>query len=719
MFQIDEKVIKDSRTLITINQDKANIDPITKNGTLNYVSTDKTMWLTTPKVRSAYTNRLDHTSELDKVVLARNGMNIDGAYQFDDPIMFSDNVEIKKDLLIRGNFTVEGTASVIDTPRLTIEDNVIELNRNESGNGITLKHAGTAINRGTRDYARYLFEDTKQAFVLDTNPNMDGEVLSDKWVAMGYTNTSGDYMPGEFVARYRLTAPNGKFTNGLFVGGSANINTLNVTGDTTLSGAFTANGNNTFNAPVTNNNTTTLNGILTANDRATFKKAVSMEDTLAVNGASSFKSEATLELGVTIKDHANIYGATHIFNSLAVDQNASFNRDVSVTSQTSTNTLTTAGLASLNSLLVSSNATINNNATVKNSFTVEGSSTVKGLTALENFTVNGISRFKNDATFENVNVSILSSQDTNGILTVGGNAVLNKTLSVAGAATFNQAIRANEAVTVYDALTANSIMSEGDISVIPDTDKGYRFGNSDNHKIYLGLTSSHGRLDSTSDKNMYFKISGGTNRGFAFKFENTMLAQIDSTGKMQVVSDIYSKGSRVLTKANEGHQTDSSIGVSADRLDDLHASSFLRSDANSILAANKVLHLGSIASSIHADAENNVFVKSENTITIQANTNSNASIDKCVNIKTSTSEGLKVMDSDLTFNGNTVWHKGNDGSSSGLDADLLDGKHASDFAESTHNHDEKYVSKDEVNLQSKYQIQYNSQADSLDFIYVG
>lgn len=35
----------------------------------------------------------------------------------------------------------------------------------------------------------------------------------------------------------------------------------------------------------------------------------------------------------------------------------------------------------------------------------------------------------------------------------------------------------------------------------------------------------------------------------------------------------------------------------------------------------------------------------------------------------------------LTYGGNTVWHSGNDGSSSGLDADLLDGVHASSFAQ--------------------------------------
>jgi len=38
-----------------------------------------------------------------------------------------------------------------------------------------------------------------------------------------------------------------------------------------------------------------------------------------------------------------------------------------------------------------------------------------------------------------------------------------------------------------------------------------------------------------------------------------------------------------------------------------------------------------------------------------------------------------------------IWHEGNDGSGSGLDADLLDGQHASAFASSSHNHDSTYV----------------------------
>ena len=47
---------------------------------------------------------------------------------------------------------------------------------------------------------------------------------------------------------------------------------------------------------------------------------------------------------------------------------------------------------------------------------------------------------------------------------------------------------------------------------------------------------------------------------------------------------------------------------------------------------------------------------------------------------------MVIDESTLTYNTNTVWHAGNDGSGSGLDADLLDGHHASDFAQSSHTH---------------------------------
>ena len=56
-----------------------------------------------------------------------------------------------------------------------------------------------------------------------------------------------------------------------------------------------------------------------------------------------------------------------------------------------------------------------------------------------------------------------------------------------------------------------------------------------------------------------------------------------------------------------------------------------------------------------------------------------------------TQGGLKLTGgSNGYLGGNKIWHEGNDGTNSGLDADLLDGKHSSSFSLTTHNHSGVY-----------------------------
>lgn len=58
-------------------------------------------------------------------------------------------------------------------------------------------------------------------------------------------------------------------------------------------------------------------------------------------------------------------------------------------------------------------------------------------------------------------------------------------------------------------------------------------------------------------------------------------------------------------------------------------------------------------------------------------------------------EHFLINDVGAKISGNYIWHAGNDGSGSGLDADLLDGQHASAFALSSHNHDDRYYTETE------------------------
>jgi len=52
------------------------------------------------------------------------------------------------DLRVKGNLTVDGTSTTVNTSTLTIEDNIIELNRNVSSNAGMPNYSGLKVNRG-------------------------------------------------------------------------------------------------------------------------------------------------------------------------------------------------------------------------------------------------------------------------------------------------------------------------------------------------------------------------------------------------------------------------------------------------------------------------------------------------------------------------------------------------------------------------------------------
>jgi len=95
-----------------------------------------------------------------------------------------------------------------------------------------------------------------------------------------------------------------------------------------------------------------------------------------------------------------------------------------------------------------------------------------------------------------------------------------------------------------------------------------RFWDSNSYKIWMSSTGDAtwgGRLDSTSDYNMYFRMTGGTNRGFVFKNSTTNVFQIESTGQLRVASNnIYAGNANIVWHAgNDG----AGSGLDADLLD--------------------------------------------------------------------------------------------------------------------------------------------------------
>jgi len=85
------------------------------------------------------------------------------AYRFDvtGSGRFTGSLNVETDLTVDGNFTVLGTTTNLDTVNLVVEDNIILINKNEAGSGVT-PNAGTAgfeVERGALTNVLFLWDD--------------------------------------------------------------------------------------------------------------------------------------------------------------------------------------------------------------------------------------------------------------------------------------------------------------------------------------------------------------------------------------------------------------------------------------------------------------------------------------------------------------------------------------------------------------------------------
>jgi hypothetical protein len=162
-------------------------------------------------------------------------------------------------------------------------------------------------------------------------------------------------------------------------------------------------------------------------------------------------------------------------------------------------------------------------------------------------------------------------------------------------------------------------------------------------------------------------------------------------------NDIYYRstngsGATAWNKIWHAGNDGSGSGLDADLLDGISSASFVRSDADTSLSGNYTYTstntLSKLIMSGHAGAASfNYFLSASNdtgTKAVHFVNGSTRTADGGVNTYTIRNDGgslrlggssgsLILEGTALTFNSNTVWHAGNDGSGSGLDADLLDG----------------------------------------------
>ena len=68
------------------------------------------------------------------------------------------------DLVVNGDFTVLGDTVSLQVSELRVEDNLIELNKNETGAGVTAGVSGIEVNRGTEDNVKMVWDEAKNAW---------------------------------------------------------------------------------------------------------------------------------------------------------------------------------------------------------------------------------------------------------------------------------------------------------------------------------------------------------------------------------------------------------------------------------------------------------------------------------------------------------------------------------------------------------------------------
>ena len=584
MFSIDEKSMADNRTLITINKTKQEIDPITKNGTLNFVSSDNTIWLTTSKIRSAYVKKQDTTPFYDRVLLAKDGKFVDGTYTFNNDNIFASNLQVNKDLLIKGNLTVEGQSSTIDTPKLSVEDNIIELNRNEKGHGVALDISGSAINRGLEPFARILFSENQKAFLLDTGAAIDKAPADTDWIIKAYIDSVNGSEKGELRVKNLLNSPNVK-TNILTVFDSASINKLTVPKASTFIGAATFGDTVTVNGEFLAKSNANFNSTMSVNKAATFKDDLIVQKNLNVTGLTTLNDLATLNKGIKITSGgANITGITNITGAqtttgtLHVTDNVVFDKDLKVGLTTtlkdliaSTAKVTTATIATLN---VTGNSNLTGNLGIK------GTLSVSGATTLENAL-----KVNNDETIAGHNLILTADANgNNGNITAAGNITSSKKI------TANSAAIAKDFTA--DSVTANIIKSNTNYVLAPGNGNGLRFWDSEDYKIFMGTTAVYGQVANAdaSDYNMYFQMKNPTNRGFVFKNSSTSVMQIEGNGNVRNIGRMFAHGSQVLTFANMGHAPKEEQAINACMVDGKHSTDLILRDGTQAMTGDLALN---------------------------------------------------------------------------------------------------------------------------------
>lgn len=461
MYQLDEKLMADNRAIVAIAENKQSIEPNLKPGMHVFDADTKDTYVVSSLQK--YHRLLQEDAYTNKV-------------HYD--LTFAGNITIEKDLIVKGSMTN------LESEDLIVKDNIIELNKDETGDGITKVTSGIEINRGTRERARMLYSELTDrtetsGFLFNLNDNTLFWIYED-----GDVKTLKDfYTRNAFIQEGMNIGGNLTLDGDALIKGTLTVNkatslksTLGVTGATTLSNTLTVASATTLNSTLLTKGAATLQNTLRV------KEAVDFEKTLAVVGNTTLSSDLGVSNNTTIGGTLSVGGSTRLNSSLTaigntilegtltvkqdtlLEKNLTVNGTVdilggvSITGPLSTSSITNSGNIQTQSLNVLKNASVGGN------LTVTGTSTLTGDVLMnKNLRVVGTTQLDNTLT--------VLSHATIQELTVNTSTLLEDVLTVRGVASFEKGIISKDNSTFNKNVTIEQNLSVlGTLSIAGATD---------------------------------------------------------------------------------------------------------------------------------------------------------------------------------------------------------------------------------------------------------
>ena len=106
-------------------------------------------------------NKIVYKNIYGRVIKHENFLD-QGVQKGDSPTFAS--LRLTGDAYVEGNLYVQGNSTILDSNIIEFEDNIILLNRLETGNGVTLNQAGFEIERGTLENYRMVYNESDDSF---------------------------------------------------------------------------------------------------------------------------------------------------------------------------------------------------------------------------------------------------------------------------------------------------------------------------------------------------------------------------------------------------------------------------------------------------------------------------------------------------------------------------------------------------------------------------